>query len=249
VKQTRQIGPLALLSRCVAAQVRGETWRPQVFEKDVVPMVVSTHFAPEGSVADNRVGSSPVIQGSGSSVPESLPEASSTHPTGAVALIGLRLTLGFLFLWAFIDKMFGLGYSTPSAHAWIRGGSPTKGFLSGANVGPLQGFFRDIAGAPGMDWLFMIGLLGIGLALILGVALRPAAASGALLVMLMWFATWPPATMGGGQPTGSTNPVVDEHVLEAFTLVVVAAYAGKTAGYLGRWWADLDLVKKYPWLR
>ena len=55
--------------------------------------------------------------------------------------------------------------------------------------------------------------------------------------------------MGGGQPTSSTNPVVDEHVLEAFAMVVVAAYAGKTAGYLGRWWADLDLVKKYPWLR
>ena len=212
-------------------------------------MVVSTHVAPEGSDADNRVGSTPLIKASGSSAPEPLSETSSTHPTGAVALIGLRLTLGFLFLWAFIDKMFGLGYSTPSAHAWIRGGSPTKGFLSGANVGPLQGFFRDIAGAPGMDWLFMIGLLGIGLAFILGVALRPAAASGALLVMLMWFATWPPATMGGGQPTSSTNPVVDEHVLEAFALVVVAAYAGKTSGYLGRWWADLDLVKKYPWLR
>ena len=44
-----------------------------------------------------------------------------------------------------------------------------------------------------MDWLFMIGLLGIGVALLLGVALRPAAASGALLVMMMWFAVWPPA--------------------------------------------------------
>lgn len=212
-------------------------------------MATSTPVAPEGSVADNRVGSPPVIQGSGSLTPESFPDANSTHPTGAIALIGLRLTLGLLFLWAFIDKTFGLGYATPSAHAWLKGGSPTKGFLSGANVGPLQGFFRNIAGAPGMDWLFMIGLLGIGLAFILGVALRPAAASGALLVVLMWFASWPPATMGGGQPTHSTNPLVDEHILEAFALIVVAAYAGKTTGYLGRWWADLDLVKKYPWLR
>jgi thiosulfate dehydrogenase [quinone] large subunit len=161
----------------------------------------------------------------------------------------LRLTLGFLFLWAFIDKAFGLGYSTPSAHAWINGGSPTKGFLSGANVGPLQGFFRAIAGVPGVDWLFMLGLLGIGLALILGVALRAAAASGALLVTMMWFATWPPATMGGGQPTGSTNPAVDDHILEAFALIVVAAFAGKTVGYLGRRWAGLNLVKRHPWLR
>jgi thiosulfate dehydrogenase [quinone] large subunit len=27
---------------------------------------------------------------------------------------------------------FGLGYSTSSAQSWLNGGSPTKGFLSGA---------------------------------------------------------------------------------------------------------------------
>ena len=100
-----------------------------------------------------------------------------------------------------------------------------------------------------MDWLFMLGLLGIGGALILGVALRPAAASGALLVMMMWFAVWPPAKTAGGQPTASTNPIVDEHILEAFALIVVAVFAGKTVGYLGRRWADLELVKKHSWLR
>jgi thiosulfate dehydrogenase [quinone] large subunit len=95
----------------------------------------------------------------------------------------------------------------------------------------------------------MLGLLGIGSALILGVALRPAAAAGALLVMMMWFAVWPPATIGGGQPTSSTNPVIDEHILEALALIVVAAFAGRSAGYLGRRWANLDLVKRFPFLR
>ena len=171
------------------------------------------------------------------------------HPAGNIALIGLRVTLGFLFFWAFLDKTFGLGYATPSANAWIRGGSPTKGFLSGANVGPLQGFFRAIAGVPGMDWLFMIGLLGIGLSFLLGVALRPAAISGTLLVVLMWFATWPPATSAGGQATSSTNPVIDEHILEAFAMIVIAVFAGKTAGYLGRRWANLEIVQRFPWLR
>ncbi len=51
-----------------------------------------------------------------------------------VGLVGLRLALGFEFLWAFLDKTFGLGYSTPSTQASINGGSPTKGFLSGANL-------------------------------------------------------------------------------------------------------------------
>lgn len=173
----------------------------------------------------------------------------ANNRSGNIALIGLRLSLGFLFFWAFLDKTFGLGYATPSARAWIHGGSPTKGFLSGANAGPLQGFFRAIAGVPGMDWLFMIGLLGIGLALLLGVALRPAAITGSLLVLLMWFATWPPATLAGGQPTSSTNPFIDEHILEAFALIVVARFAGTTAGYLGRQWANLNLVKRFPWLQ
>ena len=48
----------------------------------------------------------------------------------------VRVAIGFVFLWAFIDKTFGLGYATPSAKAWINGGSPTKGFLSGVEVGP-----------------------------------------------------------------------------------------------------------------
>src|SRR5664280_225658 len=130
-----------------------------------------------------------------------------------IGLVGLRLAIGFEFLWAFLDKTFGLGYSTLSSQAWINGGSPTKGFLSGANVGPFQGIFRSLAGVPGMDWLFMVGLLGVGLAFILGVAIRPAAVAGALMLALMWAAVWVPAKVAGGQPSGSTNPLVDEHIV------------------------------------
>jgi hypothetical protein len=38
----------------------------------------------------------------------------------------LRVLLGVEFLWAFLDKTFGLGYATPAARAWIHGGSPTN---------------------------------------------------------------------------------------------------------------------------
>ena len=166
-----------------------------------------------------------------------------------VGLVGLRLALGFEFLWAFLDKTFGLGYSTPSAQAWIHGGSPTKGFLSGANVGPFQGIFRSLAGVPGMDWLFMVGLLGVGLAFILGVAIRPAAVSGAVMLALMWAAVWVPAKVAGGQPSGSTNPIVDEHIVGIFGFIVVGALASWGAGYLGRKWSSLRIVKSFPWLR
>ncbi len=87
---------------------------------------------------------------------------------GGIAIAALRVSLGFVFLWAFLDKTFGLGYATPNEKSWISGGSPTKGFLSHVDVGPLQSAFNNIAGTWWADWLFMLGLLTIGVALILG---------------------------------------------------------------------------------
>ena len=180
-------------------------------------------------------------------------ESESTSLTaarvGRVALNLLRLALGVEFLWAFLDKTFGLGYATPDARAWVHGGSPTKGFLSGVDAGPLQSLFNAIAGNPVIDWLFMLGLLGIGVALILGVALRIAAASGAVLLLMMWLASWPLASTVAGKPTGSTNPLIDDHIISALAIIVVGAYAAHSAGYLGRWWSHQPLVRRLPWLR
>lgn len=58
-----------------------------------------------------------------------------------------RITTGLLFLWAFADKAFGLGYATRSQNAWFSGGSPTKGFLSKVSVGPLESTFHELAGS------------------------------------------------------------------------------------------------------
>ncbi len=173
--------------------------------------------------------------------------ASRSH-LAVVALVGLRLAIGFEFLWAFFDKTFGLGYSTPTAHAWINGGSPTKGFLSGAN-GPLQGVFNAIAGAPVVDWLFMLGLLGVGVALILGVAVRPAALAGGVMLALMYVAVWLPTTIAAGQPTGSTNPIVDDHIVGILGLIAIAALANWGGGYLGHKWASLRFVSSRSYLR
>ncbi|MEV0316802.1 hypothetical protein AB0H91_55075, partial [Nonomuraea fuscirosea] len=35
-----------------------------------------------------------------------------------------RISFGWIFLWAFLDKTFGWGFATPAAKAWINGGSP-----------------------------------------------------------------------------------------------------------------------------
>ena len=64
----------------------------------------------------------------------------------------------------------------------------------------------------------MLGLLGVGVALILGVALRPAAISGCTMLAMMYVASWPFAKIAGGQPTGSTNPIVDDHIVSFMAL-------------------------------
>jgi thiosulfate dehydrogenase (quinone) large subunit len=169
--------------------------------------------------------------------------------TAARALAVLRISTGFVFLWAFFDKTFGWSYSTPSAKSWINGGSPTKGFLSSVDVGPFQGFFHTIAGTTWANWLFMLALLGIGTALVLGIGMRIAAGAGILLLAMMWFAEFPLAQhTSAGKPSGSTNPITDYHFMYAVTTVVLAlTYAGHTWG-LGKWWASLPIVQKNRWL-
>ncbi|MYZ37213.1 MULTISPECIES: DoxX family membrane protein [unclassified Streptomyces] len=160
-----------------------------------------------------------------------------------------RILLGFVFLWAFFDKAFGWGYATQSTGAWIDGGSPTKGFLGNVAVGPFQSTFRSWTGDAWADWLFMLGLLGIGLALTAGIALRLAATAGTVMMALMWAAEWPWAThLADGSPSMSSNPVVDYHVLYAVVMIVLAlAAAGRTWG-LGRIWQELPFVRSNRWL-
>ncbi|QJS99698.1 DoxX family membrane protein [Streptomyces asoensis] len=173
-----------------------------------------------------------------------------THTVRAYVLASLRLLTGFVFLWAFLDKTFGLGYATPSGKGWIDGGSPTKGFLGSVAVGPMESTFHSWAGDPWANWLFMLGLLGIGLALVLGVALRIAAVAGTAMMILMWVAEWPPARhISDGSLSMSTNPFADYHLIYAVALIVLAATAaGDTLG-AGRLWARLPIVRDHGWLR
>jgi thiosulfate dehydrogenase [quinone] large subunit len=171
-----------------------------------------------------------------------------TH-TAARALAVLRITTGFVFLWAFLDKTFGLGYSTPSNKAWIHGGNPTKGFLSSVDLGPFQSAYHSMAGTWWANWLFMLGMLGIGIALIAGIGLRVAAVAAVAMMGLMWFAEFPFAQhTSAGTASGSTNPLTDYHFIYAVVAVALAlTYAGHTWG-LGRWWAKLSFVQRNRWL-
>lgn len=174
------------------------------------------------------------------SLTEPQPTVESTvSPWAARTLAVARIALGWTFLWAFLDKTFGLGFATENADAWIRGGSPTNGFLSFATKGPLDGFYQSFAGAAWADWLFMIGLAGIGVALTLGIGMRIAAVSGAAMLVMMWSAAlWP-----------ENNPFMDDHLIYAVVLAAMAfCNAGETWG-LGTWWKKLPIVDRNPVLQ
>lgn len=163
------------------------------------------------------------------------------HPTYKNAWYTLALTrimLAFVFLWAFLDKTFGLGFATTSDNAWVAGGSPTTGFLKFAvnEQSPLASFFNGLAGSALVDWVFMLGLLGIGLALLLGIGLRIAAVTGTIMLVLMWLAVFPL----------ENNPIVDDHLVYAVVLWVIAL--SRREWSLTDWWLSQKFVKKNSWL-
>jgi len=168
-------------------------------------------------------------------------EHTSNHwlsPTARRVMAVLRIMFGFTFVWAFLDKLFGLGFSTPVERAWVNGGDPTMGFLSKSD-GTFGAAFQSLAGQFWVSPLFMLGLLGIGLALLSGVGLRVAAVAGALMYGFMYLASLPL----------ETNPVIDDHLSGAVILVLFAvAYAGDTWG-LGNWWKNTAITKRFPVLR
>ncbi|KGN33293.1 membrane protein [Knoellia sinensis KCTC 19936] len=188
------------------------------------------------------------VKGPHASAPTSADESGSSAFRWFAGLT--RISIGWIFLWAFLDKLLALGFSTGrnpetgvvdrfGPAAWINDGSPTEGFLTFGTKGPFAEFYQSFAGASWANWLFMIGLAGIGVSLMLGVATRISSVSGALMLVLMWTAVLPP----------DNNPFMDDHIIYALVLGMLAAVsAGRFLG-LGRWWESLSIVQRFPILK
>jgi thiosulfate dehydrogenase [quinone] large subunit len=197
--------------------------------------------------ADQRLEAVPTVSLDTPAVPAREEKVKGGYIWGA-----LRIGVGWIFLWSFLDKLIGLGFSTGrnpdtgaitflGADSWIKGGSPTKGFLEFGTKGPFANFFHDLASQSAwIDWVYMLALLLIGTALILGIGVRLAAVGGIIWMGLFYAASaiWP-----------EHNPFFDEHVLQAIILVGVAYVgAGRYLGF-GNWWAKQGLVRRYPILK
>lgn len=181
----------------------------------------------------------------------------AARPPGAMWWGVLRIALGWIFLWAFLDKLFGLGFATCRAEggsdidvacdaAFIKGGAPTFGFLEfgtqGSHTGDLFSWMAPASptAANLADWLFMISLLAIGVGLVLGCASRLAAIGGAVLLVFMYLAgfVWP-----------ENNPVLDDHLIYGVALLGIAfTGAGRYIG-LGERWNRLPAVRNRPILQ
>lgn len=166
----------------------------------------------------------------------------------------LRLLLGWAFLWAFLDKFFGLGFATCRAAdsssidyfcdaAMIKGGSPTYGFLNFATKASHTGGLFDwmAPSAPDSinlaDILFMAALLFGGICLMLGFAVRTAAVGGAFLMAFMFFAAdvWP-----------EQNPINSSHVIEFVGYLGIATVGGGKFG-IQKWVSEnLPIIGKIP---
>ena len=75
------------------------------------------------------------------------------------------------------------------------------------------------------------------------------AIAGTAMMLLMWLAEFPlDRFTAAGEPTMSTNPLIDYHIIYALALIVVAlTYAGNTWG-LGKRWAALPIVQNNQWM-
>ena len=118
--------------------------------------------------------------------------------TKAKGLAALRILLGGGFLFAGLEKVFdfaGSGKAFTSA-GFLQFGS--LGTLPGSDpktvVNPTHDLWVSIAGNPGLisviNWLVVVGELGIGIALILGIAVRFAGVMGAILMAFITVAAW-----------------------------------------------------------
>jgi thiosulfate dehydrogenase [quinone] large subunit len=163
----------------------------------------------------------------------------------------LRILIGLVFLWAFMDKMFGLGFATCRvvdtqtkeetvqvlcAKSVAKGGSATTGFLKFAAKGPVKDVYNDLAGNKFVDFVFMAGLGLIGLCLVLGIGVKVASISGILMLLLMWLALIP----------GENNPFIDDHIIYAVALLGVFMTNKNQVWGLGSWWQKQAIVKKHP---
>lgn len=161
---------------------------------------------------------------------------------GLVAAVG-RIAIGIIYLWAGLEKLsVGDGKGGPwSAAGFLKfGTNGTLGwpFVSGTPAdgtvfNPTHDLWVGLAGGgmmPLIDSLVVVGEVGIGIALILGIATRFASAMGTLMMIFFFLAAWDYAF-----------GIVNQHL--TYAVVTLGLGVIGAGNYYG---LDATLAKSFP---
>ena len=149
-------------------------------------------------------------------------------------LLGLlRIFFGLEFLWAFLDRFFGLGIATAPEASFLSGAKQTEGYLR--FVTNPDSPFAFIFNGPdalllelgGIVDLMYMGMLFIGgITLITGIGVRIGGISTFLFFFSVWLATIPP----------EFHPFIEAHFLQMWILLFFAiSDSGYWLGLGERW--------------
>ncbi|OHA25029.1 MAG: hypothetical protein A3D52_00610 [Candidatus Taylorbacteria bacterium RIFCSPHIGHO2_02_FULL_44_36] len=151
--------------------------------------------------------------------------------TQKISLFLLRISLGWLFFYAGITKVFNPEWS---AAGYLKGAKTFVWFyqsLMGPNILPMVNFVNE--------WSLTL----LGISLILGIGVRLSSILGAFLMLLYYF-----ARLDFPYPDPNSF-LIDQHIIYALVLLLFANLrAGRIWG-LGNWCANLPICSKFPRLR
>ncbi len=150
-------------------------------------------------------------------VPDSI-----AHSVVAPTVLLLRLMMGWIFIYAGIDKIV--------THF------SASGYLLHSK-GPLTFWFQSLGGSQAalhvINPLVIVGEILIGAALVLGIFTRGAAFWGSVMLMLFYLSSYPP----------TTNPFMGYHLVYIVGLLLLAGLgAGRILG------VD-SYVERIPWVK
>lgn len=148
-----------------------------------------------------------------------------------ISLFLLRLSMGWFMFYAGITKVID---PTWSAAGYLRGAKTFVEFyqwLVSPGILPIVNFVNE--------W----GLTLLGVSLILGIGVRLSSILGAVLMLLYYF-----PVLDFPYPNPHSY-LVDEHIIYALTLLLLASLrAGRVWG-LENWCSNLPICSKFPRLR
>ena len=137
------------------------------------------------------------------------------------ALVILRILVGWHILYEGMVKLFSSNWSS-------------AGYLMDSQW-IFADFFRDMAANSTVlgivDFINIWGLVFIGLGLILGAFSRVAAIAGAILLFMYYLSHPPFVGLKYSMPTEGSYLIVNKTLIEAFVLVVLAAFP--TSQFIG----------------